>query len=170
MLTPAETPSARDFMNTHVYTVEADASLEEVIKVLKQHRVSNVPVVDRNTNPPRLLGFLSEADCLEHLSNELFYGMPAPQMTAETMMKRHPVCVAPDTNIFTLASVLVNHRLRHLPVVEGGGLLGIVSRRDVLKALDAYYREATQRKETARRPLDLRQIVSQRFVIHDELH
>jgi CBS domain-containing protein len=161
------TPSistAREFMNRHVHTVVPELPLSEVVATLLKHRISNAPVVDENSgSPPQLLGFVSERDCLEHLCNELFYGSPAPPQTAGTMMRRHPVCVSPDTDIFALTSIFENHGYRHLPVVEDGRLLGIVSRRDVLAELDRRSREVARTRERLHEPPDLREIIKQRF-------
>lgn len=158
-------PTAKEFMHTNVVTVASDTKLEDIVKHLLKHEVSNVPVVDEVDGHPCLVGFISEADCMEHLSNELFYGNPAPRLTAELIMKRHPVCVSPDTNIFALASIFMSHQLRHLPVVDNHRLLGIVSRRDILKELDHYYREASKMREDERNPPDVRQIINHRFIV-----
>ncbi len=164
-MTQHPAPLARDFMTTHVQTVSPDASLQDVISFLQQHRVSNAPVVDAGPDGRKLLvGFISEGDCLEYLSNEVFFGSPAQPHTVRTMMKRHPVCVEPTADIFTLASVFVSHRYRHLPVVEEGRLLGIVSRRDILKALEGHYSRALENREAHRSPPDLRELVNLRFV------
>lgn len=160
-----ESLRARDIMSADVQTVTPDATLSEVVSILLHHRLSNVPVARNTESGKTLVGFVSEGDCLEHLSNELFYGCPSPAQTAATMMQKHPVCAAPDLDLFSLSSIMVHHRLRHLPVVDGDRLLGIVSRRDVLAGLDTHYRQATQRNEKRRFPPDLHQIVNHRFVV-----
>lgn len=158
-------PRARDFMTRHVQTVTPDMSLGDVVRFMERHDISNAPVVEPDEHGnPILVGFLSEGDCLEHLSNEIFFGIPFQPQTARTMMKRHPVCVEPDTDIFALASVFVSHRHRHLPVVQEGHLLGIVSRRDILKALDAFYREEEENRTLKKSPRDLREVFNLRFV------
>lgn len=164
MSTTNTAPVARDFMNQHVQTISVDASLAEIIEFLDRHGISNAPVVEPDDGgPPILVGFISEGDCLERLSNEVFFGSPFQSQTASTMMKRHPVCVSPETDIFTLASILVNHRYRHLPVVEEGKLLGIVSRRDILQALDKYYREDQASRDLKKHPRNLREVINVRF-------
>jgi CBS domain-containing protein len=158
-------PQAQDFMTRHVQTVTPDMPLGELVHFLKRHHVSNAPVVEATPDGRELLvGFISEGDCLAQLANEVFFGNPAQPQTVRTMMRRHPVCVEPETDIFTLASIFVNHRYRHLPVVQEGRLLGIVSRRDILQALDAYYREAIQERTLDRFPPDLHEIINLRFV------
>lgn len=167
MTKPKDTLTAKDVMHKHVQTVKPDTKLADIIEHLLKHEVSNVPVVEDDNGQLLLIGFISEADCMEHLANELFYGSPAPVLTAELIMKRHPVCVGPDTNIFTLVSVFISHRLRHLPVVENQHLLGIVSRRDVLQEIDRYYREATKLREEERNRPDLKQIINHRFIMRN---
>ncbi len=134
-------PVAADFMNLRPRTVPSGMPLDAVVSFLLKHSISNAPVVVASTTGRQLVGFISERDCLEYLSNEAFYGNPAPPHRAETIMRRHPICVAPDTDLFTLVSVFISHGYRHLPVTEGNKLLGIVSRRDILRALDKHYRE-----------------------------
>lgn len=117
-MTTTRSPQAMDFMNRHVQTVAPDMPLAEVVAFLLKHEISSVPVVEHEGHQLRLVGFISERDCLEHLSNEAFYGSPMPPQTAGTIMRRHPVCVAPETELFTLVSIFVHHGYRHLPVVE----------------------------------------------------
>ncbi len=165
MTEPTRSPRAADFMTGQVCTVTPEMSLSDVIALLLKHGTSNAPVVDRRDGQPRLAGFISERDCLAALSDELFFGSPSPSQTAATVMRRHPVCVAPDTDLFALASIFAVHGYRHLPVVEGNELVGVVSRRDVLRAMDTYYREVLAATEMKRHPPDLHQIVNQRFIL-----
>lgn len=158
------TPTAADYMTKHVRAVSPNMPLGDVIQFLLQHEISNAPVVEEQNNKQVLLGFISERDCLEFLSNEAFYGCPSPPQTARTIMRLHPVCVAPGTELFTLASIFCSHNYRHLPVVDNNQLLGIVSRRDVLKAMDAYYQDAIKNHDEQRFHPDLRQIVNLRFL------
>jgi len=148
-------PTARDFMTRHVECVSPQMSLAAIIDLLDRHKVSNAPVVTEQDGKKLLVGFISERDCLEFLANESFFGSPAPPQTAETMMRKHPVCVQPDTELFTLASVFVNHGYRHLPVVENGELLGIVSRRDILKAMNDYYQAEFRDRDRLKHPPEL---------------
>lgn len=162
------TPNAQDIMNRNVQTVGQEATLTEVIMVLLKQKVSNVSVVQQDGKRQILMGFVSEGDCLEHLANELFYGNPSPPQTAGSIMKRHPVCIDPTTDMFTIASVLTSHRFRHLPVVQDQELLGIVSRRDVLKALDLHYRQRDQDLDRERFPVDVHQIMNHRFIVSNK--
>jgi CBS domain-containing protein len=157
-------PSAADYMTRHVHVVTPDMPLGDVVQFLLHHEISNAPVVEKQDQKQVLIGFISERDCLEFLSNEAFYGCPSPLQTARTIMRMHPVCVSPETELFTLASIFSSHRYRHLPVVEHDELLGIVSRRDVLKAMDEYYQDAIKSHDEQRSRPDLRKIVNLRFL------
>ena len=161
----SEPPTAAEIMNRHVHCVEPDMTLSDVIRFMLKHEVSFVPVVDRRDGAERLVGLVSEGDCLEHLSNELFFGTPMPPQRAETVMKRHLVCVAPTDDLFTLASILTSHRYRHIPVVDGDRLLGIISRRDILKSLVEFYRKWSESHDRERFPVDLHKIMNLRFLV-----
>ena len=157
-------PQAEDFMHRDVKTVSPGDRLEDVTNYLIKHKISNAPVVETGDDGKRkLVGFLTEEDCLEHLSNELFHGRTEQAKTARMIMKTHPICVAPDTDLFALASIFVSHGYRHLPVAQDDQLLGIVSRRDILRAIDTYYREWEIRSELEHFPPDFSQIVNLRF-------
>ena len=159
-------PSAADYMTRHVHVVTPDMQLSDVVQFLLQHEISNAPVVETQDQKQVLIGFISERDCLAFLSNEAFYGCPSPPQTARTIMRMHPVCVSPETELFTLASIFSSHGYRQLPVVEHGELMGIIRRRDVLKAMDEFHQDAIKIKshdEQRLRP-DVRKIVNLRFL------
>ena len=111
-----------------------------------------------------LVGFISERDCLASMSESLYYSNPA--RNAAAVMRSHPVCVAPDTELYTLCSIFVQHGYRHLPVVDQErGLVGMVSRRDVLLAMRDYERNTLRAtKQERKSPTDLREILNLRFV------
>ncbi len=135
-------PKVSDFMCSHVQTVTSDMKLESVVQFLLTHKLSNVPVVTHEpSGKPRLVGFISERDCLAALTQESFFGSPAPVQTAGTIMRGSPVCVTAENDLFSIASIFINHQYRHLPVTEDGILLGIISRRDVLKGIAEYYQK-----------------------------
>jgi CBS domain-containing protein len=158
-------PLASEIMTSTSQSIGPQMTLSEIITFLLKHNRSSAPVVDESKGNRRLLGFVSEGDCLEHVGNELFYGNPSPPQTAETIMRKHPTCVGPQTDLFTLTSIFTSHRFHHLPVVEEGNLVGIVSRRDVLKAIDTYYRDWNRTRERERIPIDIHQIMNHRFIM-----
>jgi predicted transcriptional regulator len=119
---------ARDVMTRWVITVRPDASVKEIADKLSRHRVSAVPVVD---DEEKLLGVVSEIDLLPQVAGIRRAGDGVPH-TAADVMSRRIVTVAPDTDVREVAKLLLRHRLRRLPVVEDGRVVGIVSRGDLI--------------------------------------
>ncbi|QDT89972.1 CBS domain-containing protein [Gimesia algae] len=159
------TPCAADFMNRHVEVVTQEMTLTEVIRFLLKHKVSNAPVVEHQDEKHMLVGFVSERDCLSALSNELFFGNPSPAQTVRTIMSAHPICISPETELFSIVSIFVSHHLRHLPVVENGILMGIVSRHEILAAMETYYDHSLHNQEHERLLRDTSQSLNLRFLI-----
>ena len=158
-----QTPLVSDLMITQVVTVSPEMTLEEVVTLLVKKQIPAAPVVEKKQDGVELIGIISEKDCIEYLSNELFYGNP--DATARKMMERFPLCVSPETDIFSMATIFTQYGHRHLPVVKKKHLVGIISRRDVLDGLFAFHKKVV--KETARKksPLDYHEMVNLRFII-----
>ena len=166
MTTKMELPNAGTLMNRRVHSVTADLSLAKLIEFLLKHEISSAPVVEAKGSAKYLIGFISESDALEHLSNEMFYGFPVQPRSVETCMKRHPIAITEDVDLFAIGSLLVNHGYRHLPVVdEENQLLGIVSRRDVLKPMKAFYAGAIHEHDAEHFPPDIKKIINHRFIV-----
>ncbi len=165
MQTPERIPLAADFMRTQVHTIHPDMPLDEIVKFLLKHEISNAPVVIPQAGRSRLVGFISERDCLAGLTNESFFGSPAPKQTATTLMRKHPVCVAPETELFALASIFISHDYRHLPVTRDDELLGIISRRDILRALEKHYCSVLNKHTSEHFPPDAHLLMNHRFLL-----
>lgn len=166
MTTKMKLPNAGTLMNRRVHSVTADLSLAELIDFLLKHEISSAPVVETKGSTKYLVGFISERDALEHLSNEIFYGFPVQPRSVETCMKRHPIAITEDVDLFAIGSLLVNHGYRHLPVVDDENqLLGVVSRRDVLKPMKAFYAGSIQEHDAEYFPPDVKKIINHRFIV-----
>ena len=166
MTTKAPIPTAEVLMNRKVKTVTPEMPLHELIVFLLENQVSCAPVVEEGDESRHLVGFVSEADALDRVSNSMFYGTPRPPETVQTCMKRHPVTVSPDIDAFTLASLFVNHGYRHLPVVDDAHqLLGLVSRRDILQAVHEFLQAKSAEYESEHFRPDLQKIINHRFIV-----
>ena len=157
-----ETPIVKDLMITDVICVTPDASLDEVISLLITHDVPAAPVVDNRGGGKKLLGFITERDCLEYFSNEIYYGNP--DVSVQSMM-RLPLCANPEMDVFSMATIFTQHPYRHLPVVKKKQLVGIVSRRAVLQALYEFERKVCFDKAEHKSLMDFRELVNLRFII-----
>lgn len=111
---------------TDVITVTTDVTIEEVLGLLSRNNLGALPVVDGI----HLVGIVSERDIVRHLHDRgagLLAGTVAEVMTADV------VTCTPDDAAADLARVMTDRRVRHLPVVVGGALAGIVSIGDLVK-------------------------------------
>lgn len=164
MTTPKTTETAAYLMNTQVKTVPPEMSLADLVEFLISHEVSFAPVVRPDGARKLVVGIVGERDCMEHLAEDLFHGSPRPDRTVATVMKMHPVCVAPETDLFSLCSLFTHHRLRHAPVTdEDGHLLGVISRRDLLRSLEKSTVQAERDEEARHFHPDLRQVINLRY-------
>ncbi|MBK8974377.1 MAG: CBS domain-containing protein [Planctomycetes bacterium] len=129
--------TARDCMRDNVQALPLDLPLGDAVEHLLTHSQCAAPIVDPDGV---VVGVLSEFDCLRCLASADYHGWPAG--TVRDIATCKPITVRPDTDMFELASLFQQHRIRQLPVVdEQGRLLGMVARPSLLRALDAARRE-----------------------------
>jgi len=125
--------TAADIMTRPVITVGPGALLIDAIELLLRHGLSGMPVVDA---AGRLIGIITEHDIM----NFALSGNAADTRVEEAMTK--PVAtVAPDADMAVAINFLIGRRLRRVPVVEGDRVVGIISRRDILREMLSMYRE-----------------------------
>jgi len=123
---------AEDFMVRDVITVPPDMNAYDAIALLLKHRISGMPVVDGDN---RVIGVLSERDCLKTLVNAKYHNLPTALV--KDLMSTEVTTIGPKTDILDIAKMFLENRYRRLPVVlEDGTLAGQVSRHDLLKAVE----------------------------------
>lgn len=126
----------RDAMTADPITIRADTRLREVEELFEAHDFNGVPVVDPHQ---RLLGILTKFDLLKAFCFDAHAMVPRydeiMEQTAATVMTHDPVSVSPQLPLSRLLQKLVEMRTKSLPVVDGGRLVGIIAREDVLRAL-----------------------------------
>lgn len=113
--------TAGDVMTSPVITVSADVSTQRVAEILTEHRISGVPVVNEVGT---LLGLISEHDLLSRT------GALAGDVMTTAVISVSADCAADD-----IRHLLVDRRIRRVPVVQEGRLVGIVSRHDLVAAM-----------------------------------
>ncbi|MFA0735661.1 MAG: hypothetical protein OGMRLDGQ_002161 [Candidatus Fervidibacter sp.] len=117
--------TAKDIMTTKVVTVKPSTSIEDAARLLVRRKISGVPVVDEK-DKTKVVGILTEADLL---------AAPSGAKTVADVMKKRVVSVSPDTSVDEIAEILVKKKIKRVPVIDAGKLVGIVSRIDVLRAI-----------------------------------
>ena len=123
------TKTARDIMTKSVIKVTADQDLFDVIGLLVKHKISGAPVVDKSD---RYIGVFSERSSISLLLDAAERGTPTTRI--EGFVDTAAQTVTPDTGLWTIAQIFMSSHYRRLPVLENGRVIGLISRRDVLKA------------------------------------
>lgn len=143
---------AGDVMTTRVVTVSPDTAVRTIAQTLVERGISAVPVVD---GEGRLLGIVSEGDLMrraeagtERQPSWWLDLLASPEdkardysrahgLTARDVMSREVVTVDEDSSLASVAALLERHRIKRVPVVRDGALVGIVSRANLLHGLIA---------------------------------
>ena len=113
---------------TAIAHVAPTDAVTAVARVLHEKRIGAVLVLDRTG---QLMGILSERDIVRHIAG---HGPAALEMTAAQLMTRVLHTATRQTTVPEAMALMTERRVRHLPVIEDGQLLGIVSIGDVVKA------------------------------------
>ncbi|HEY0112597.1 MAG TPA: CBS domain-containing protein [Allosphingosinicella sp.] len=108
-----------------VATVSANTSVRDAVALLAERRIGALPVVGDH----RVEGIFSERDVIYCLARE---GAAVLDLPVSRAMTAPPVTVDPKTSVLAALSQMTQRRIRHLPVTEGGRLIGIVSIGDLV--------------------------------------
>jgi CBS domain-containing protein len=143
----------KDIMTKEVIAVSPDTEIVSAAKILLENRINGMPVIDAFG---RLVGIICQSDLVAQQK-----GIPIPSLftllesyipltsikridkemekiaalTVKEAMTLEPVTVSPETDIEEVAKLMVDKKYHTLPVVDGGKVVGIVGKEDVLKTL-----------------------------------
>lgn len=143
----------KEIMTENPITVTADMEIFKAAKILLDNRINGVPVVD---DTGKLVGILCQSDLIAQQKK-----LPVPSLfsfldgyislssmkniekevrkiaatAVSDAMTLNPVTVGPDSNIQTVAALMVDHNLHTLPVLEKDVLVGVVGKEDILRTL-----------------------------------
>ena len=143
----------KDIMTSKLITVSPETEITQAARLLLENRINGAPVVDETG---RLVGILCQSDLISQqktlpipslftfldgyipLTSTKQIEKEARKIAAITVahaMTPDPAVVGPETNIQTVAALMVDKNFHSLPVVEDGKLVGIVGKEDILKTL-----------------------------------
>jgi CBS domain-containing protein len=163
---------ARDVMTSAVTLVGPDTPIREVAKVLCEHGISAVPVVGEAGVP---IGMISEGDLIgrneadrearrdwwltllaegEMLNADFLASLRPPERRARDLMTAPVVTVGEETEVSEIARLLTAHRIKRVPVLRDGRIIGIVSRADLVRALAGEESEAPRNSRGRGLPAD----------------
>ena len=144
---------AKDIMTREVITVSPDTEVAVIARLLLEKHFNGVPVIDRNGS---LVGIICQSDLIAEQKKlpipsvftilDAFIPIYPPgktekevqkiaAMKASQAMTADPVTVGPEAGIDEIASIMVNKGTHTIPVTEGGKLVGIIGKEDILRTL-----------------------------------
>lgn len=131
-LHPAQHPStfadglqqtARDIMTREIVTIGSDMLVEDAARLLAYHNISGMPVEDPDG---KVCGIISEADVIGHIG-----------VTVSDVMTPEVISVGETATVEQIATLMAQHRIKRVPVMTNGSILGMVSRSDIVRAIAA---------------------------------
>lgn len=143
---------AQDIMTREVITVRTDTTVDEIARLLGERHIGSVPVVDEEEH---VIGIVSESDLFLKPAGIPFSAVKLPTLfkqwvdparlaeiyaeahrhTAADVMTCEVICVDVEDEIGHVAWLMAQRDLKHLPVLQGGKLAGMLTRADVIRML-----------------------------------
>jgi CBS domain-containing protein len=124
-----------------IWHVRPDDTVFAALELLAQHEVGALMVMDQG----RLVGVLSERDYTRKVALQ---GRSSKEMRVDEIMTPHVITVTPKTGTRQCMALMSEKRIRHLPVVEGATVLGMISIRDIMDDIIADHEETIAQLES----------------------
>ncbi|MFT6071217.1 MAG: CBS domain-containing protein [Bacteriovoracaceae bacterium] len=145
---------AKDFMTKNVITCTEDQSVAEAAKLMVEKEFSVMPILNKEG---KLVGIVTESDfvgkevsvphalaSIKQLFGQNFYFADvetlyadAKNKTLSSVMSKNLKTVTPETSLSEVVNYMISKNIKRLPVVDGENLVGIITRKNILKAFDA---------------------------------
>jgi CBS domain-containing protein len=117
--------TAQDIMIKNILTLKESSSAKDAIKLILDKRISGIPIVSDDMT---LVGIITEKDLLQ-----LAFYDTTEEVTIADIMTRDVVTMDKDTNLLEISEFFLNNNYKRLPITSAKKLVGIISRKDVLK-------------------------------------
>jgi acetoin utilization protein AcuB len=131
------TPAVRDFMTAAPQTLDSDQSLLEAVLLLRSTGFRHIPIVEQS----QLVGVLSDRDLWRYAPSMLLptsaqeYNRVFEETKIGAVMTRNPTTTVPGATLREAAELMLQQKLGCLPILEEGRLVGILTMRDMARAL-----------------------------------
>ena len=114
-------------MTMHPITISVSKSLKECAQLMRRHHIGGMLIVDK---PKQLVGILTEKDIVRKL---IAKGRATLDTSVKEIMETELIIIGPDADIYEAMMIMRDEDVRHLPVVENGKLVGLVTVKDILR-------------------------------------
>lgn len=121
---------AKEIMTKKVITIKPTTTVLDAIDTMINHAISGTPVVD---DQGKLVGIVSEKDLM--VVDDFLTQKQLSQVTVSDFMTKDVVSVTEETPANEVAKMFIRKNIKRVPVIKGDQILGVVSRRDVLKSI-----------------------------------
>lgn len=140
-----------EFMTKNVIFLNPTQTVEEAAQIMLKEEISVLPIVDDKSH---LVGIITESDfvgkeaniphalaSIKRLLGQVFYFddietlfLKAKTMPVEQVMTKSPRTVTPDYSLTDVVNLMIRHNLKRIPVIEDEKLVGIITRKDIMRA------------------------------------
>lgn len=111
----------------HVHSISPDKTLQDVVHLLVEHNCGSLLVCAGE----QMVGIITERDILRACAE---LDQPLASVPVSARMTRNVVTCSPDCSVETIMGMMTDHRVRHMPLLDGGRLAGMISIGDIVKA------------------------------------
>lgn len=125
MTTVAQLLQSKD---SKLHTIAPDDSVFSALEKMAAHNIGALPVVEKG----KLVGLISERD---YARKVILQGHHSHETRVRDIMSTHVVCASPDYDVEHCMAIMTEKRVRHLPVLDKGVLIGLVSIGDLVKSI-----------------------------------
>lgn len=118
----------KDVMTTDVVTVDKDVNLRHVLKLMKKHEITKIPVLEEK----KLIGLITDNNIAYKLGSIRTKGVPASRLHASSVTDKDIDCITPDTELKTILKKVGKPGPTMLCVTDNNSLLGVITKADLL--------------------------------------
>lgn len=149
----SDVPTAGEYMSRCTFAVHPEDDMFGAIVTLVYRGLPAVPVID---NEDRLVGILTDKDCLRIVSHSAYEGYPGGLHVGKVSDYMSPVkaTLEPRMDMFVVAGIFLETHFVTLPVLEEGKVVGVITRRDVLRGIQAWQRRVEAAKSHDREAIE----------------
>jgi len=142
----------KDVMVTDVVTVEPDVDVRRAVRAMNDFEIGCLVVVEAG----RVVGILTERDVLKRVVDE---GRKPEETSVREVMSKPPITISPDADLETAIELMFKHKIKKLPVVENGKLVGLITFTDLVRAQPALIQAVKRFMEIYEVPKSLSKVV-----------
>jgi CBS domain-containing protein len=130
-----------DHKGHEVFSIHPDATVYDAIKKMADQNVGSLAVIDND----ELIGIVTER---HYARNIVLRGRASPETPVRTIMETSVIYADPEQSVEECMAVMIDEKVRHLPVIEYGRLIGIISIGDLVQAIISHQRFTIEQLES----------------------